>query len=100
MEIIKPSIDQLTKGKYNRYELVIATAKTAHLVVDEYVKQRTDAEKKINEKRTDRPLVSMINKDLCDERAVRNAISAIDCDGVDIYRYGEKPAEESNTEEE
>lgn len=99
MEIITPSIDKLSKGKFNRYELVIATAKTAHLVVDEYVKQRTEAEKSINEKKTDRPLVSMINKDLRDERAVRNAITMIDSDGVDVYRPGERAESEDTAEE-
>ena len=38
--MIKPSIEQLTKGEINRYELVIATAKCARIVTDEYVEQR------------------------------------------------------------
>lgn len=80
MEIITPSAEQISKDKFNRYELVIATAKTAHLVIDEYVRQRTEAERKINLKETDKPLTSMISKDLRDEKAVRNAITLI-CDG-------------------
>ncbi len=74
--MIKPSIEELTQhGKYNRYELVIATSKCAHLVTDEYVRQRTEAERRINNKENnDRPLTSMINKDLRDEKAVKNAI--------------------------
>lgn len=43
--MIKPSIDQLTKGKMNRYMLVMATAKCARMVTDEYVAQREKAEK-------------------------------------------------------
>ncbi len=72
--MIKPSIEELTQnGKYNRYELVIATSKCAHIVTDEYVRQRAEAERRINNKE-DRPLVSMISKDLRDEKAVKNAI--------------------------
>lgn len=86
MEIITPSAEQISKNEFNRYELVIATAKTAHLVIDEYVRQRTEGERKINLKETDKPLTSMISKDLRDEKAVRNAITLI-CDGdVKIVR--------------
>ena len=39
--MIYPSIGELTKdGKINRYELVIATAKCARKITDEYVAQR------------------------------------------------------------
>lgn len=72
--MIKPSIEELTQnGKYNRYELVVATSKCAHIVTDEYVRQRAEAEHRINNKE-DRPLASMINKELRDEKAVKNAI--------------------------
>ena len=43
--MITPSIEQLTKGKFNRYSLVIATAKCARMITDEYVVQREKAEK-------------------------------------------------------
>ena len=43
--MIFPSISDLTKDKYNRYELVIATAKCARMITDEYVKERETAEK-------------------------------------------------------
>ena len=42
--MITPSIEQLTQGKFNRYALVIATAKCARIVTDEYVAQREQAE--------------------------------------------------------
>ena len=99
MEIITPSVDKLTKGNINRYELVIATAKTAHLVVDEYVKQRTEAERRINQKETDKPLTSMINKNLRDERAVRNAITLIHNGGVEILSAEEKAARDAAKQE-
>ena len=48
--MINPSIDQLTKGgQFNRYALVIATAKCAKVVTDDYVAQRERAEKMIAE---------------------------------------------------
>lgn len=44
--MISPSINELTeKGKINRYELVVATAKAARIITDEYVRQREYAEK-------------------------------------------------------
>ena len=77
--MIKPSIEELTKdNKYNRYELVIATSKCAHIVTDEYVREREEAERKITAKETDKPLASMIRPELRDEKAVRNAIRMLD----------------------
>ena len=87
--MIYPTIQQLTKGKFNRYELVIATAKCARIVTDQYVEQRNVAEKMIANKETDKSLVSMINRDLRDEKAVKNAISRINDGTFEIYRPGE-----------
>ena len=75
--MIYPSIEDLTKGKYNRYELVIATAKCARIVTDEYIKQRETAEKLIADKQTDKSLFSMIKREYRDEKAVKNAINRI-----------------------
>lgn len=75
--MIYPSIEELTKNGYNRYELVIATAKCARIVTDEYVKQREAAEKLIANKETDKSLVSMIKKEYRDEKAVKSAINRI-----------------------
>ena len=36
--MIYSTIDELTKGNYNRYQLAIATAKCARLITDEYVR--------------------------------------------------------------
>lgn len=49
--INKPSVEELTKDGLNRYELVIATAKCAHLITDEYVEQRTYAENSLSARR-------------------------------------------------
>ncbi len=42
--IMEPTVDQLTKGEINRYTLVLATAKCARMVTDEYIAQRELAE--------------------------------------------------------
>ena len=43
--MLKPTIKDLTKDQYNRYELTLATAKAARQLTDEYVRQREEAEK-------------------------------------------------------
>ena len=45
--MLYPTIDELTKGKFNRYELSLAAAKCARIVTDEYCQQKEDAEKAI-----------------------------------------------------
>lgn len=72
--MITPSIEEITKGEYNRYSLCIATAKCARMVTDEYVEQRHKAEELIAKKETNKSLSSLINKDIRDEKAVKNAI--------------------------
>ena len=74
--MLYPTIHDLTQGKFNRYELAIATAKCARLVTDEYVRQREAAEKQITgNKETDKPLTAMIDKEYRDEKAVKVAIN-------------------------
>ena len=76
--MIYPTIQQLTDGKINRYELAIATAKCARLITDEYVRQREAAEKSATgNKEADRNLINMINKEYRDEKAVKNAINRL-----------------------
>ena len=41
--MIYPTIKELTKDEFNRYELSIATAKCARVVTDEYVATRNEA---------------------------------------------------------
>ncbi len=73
--MLYPTIGELTKGDFNRYELSLATARCARLVTDEYVKQREDAEKsQTGNKETDKPINTLINKELRDEKAVKTAI--------------------------
>ncbi|MBE6550109.1 MAG: DNA-directed RNA polymerase subunit omega [Ruminococcaceae bacterium] len=76
--MLYPTINELTKGEYNRYELALATAKCARMLTDEYVRQREAAEKTATgNKETDRNIMNMINKEYRDEKAVKNAISRI-----------------------
>ncbi len=76
--MLYPTIGELTKGDFNRYELSLATARCARLVTDEYVKQREDAEKsQTGNKETDKPIQTLINKELRDEKAVKTAIRRI-----------------------
>ena len=76
--MLYPTINELTKGDFNRYELTLATAKCARIVTDEYVKQREEAEKVQNgNKENDKPISAMINKELRDEKAVRTAIKRL-----------------------
>ena len=75
--MINPSIEQLTKGEFNRYALVIATAKCARIVTDEYVAQRELAEKNIADKKTEKTIASQIDKDIRDNKAVENAVQRL-----------------------
>ena len=76
--MLYPTIDQLTKDEFNRYELALATAKCARLITNEYVEQREAAEKAATgNKEADRNLINMINKEYRDEKAVKNAITKI-----------------------
>lgn len=76
--MLYPTIKELTKDEFNRYELALATAKCARIITDEYVKQREAAEKAATgNKENDRNLMNMINKEYRDEKAVKNAINKI-----------------------
>jgi hypothetical protein len=99
--MLYPTINELTKGKFNRYELSLATAKCARLVTDEYVKQREDAEKsQTGNKETDRPINTMINKELRDEKAVKTAIKRLHEGDYVIVRRPEGYVAKTNEVEE
>lgn len=99
--MLYPTITELTKGEYNRYELTLATARCARLVTDEYVKQREDAEKaQTGNKETDKPINTLISKELRDEKAVRTAIRRIHDGEYTIVRRPEGYFESLKKEEE
>lgn len=75
--MVFPSINELSQGKYDKYTLVIATAKCARAITDEYVIQREYAERKIANKETDKTLAALIKKEYRDEKAVKNAVMGL-----------------------
>lgn len=76
--MIYPTISDLTKDKYNRYQLTIATAKCARIITDEYVRQRTAAENSLTgSKEGGSTIASLIDPTLANEKAVKNAINSI-----------------------
>ena len=76
--MIYPTIAELTKGEFNRYQLTLATAKCARIITDEYVKQRTAAENALTgTKEGGSTIASMIDPVLANEKAVKNAIDSM-----------------------
>ena len=78
--MIYPSIGELTNNyKINRYTLVVATAKCARIITDEYTKQREYAEKLVASKDSDKGknIASMIKREYRDDKAVKTAISGL-----------------------
>lgn len=82
-----PSISELSRGRFNRYTLVIATAKCARMITDEYVRQREFAEKRIANKETEKSLASMIKKEYRDDKAVKSAINHLYAHDYAIVGY-------------
>ena len=99
--MLYPTITELTKDEFNRYELALATAKCARIITDEYVKQREAAEKAATgNKETDKNLIKMINKEYRDEKAVKNAITRIHNADYKIVRTSEDDTLEETTDAE
>lgn len=95
--MIYPTIEELTGGTYNRYQLAIATAKCARLVTDEYVRQRADAENTLtNTKEGGGSIISLIDQDLADKKAVKNAIDRIHAGEYQIVDSAEVTEEDEN----
>ena len=73
--MIYPTIEQLTEGKFNRYELVVGVAKCARIVTDEYIEMRTKAQKMIDNHETEKSLSALIDPEYKDQKAVKIAIA-------------------------
>ena len=87
--MLHPTIDELTKGKYNRYELALATAKCARIITEEYVRQHETAERPSANSRD----AGGIDKELRDEKAVKVAIGRLYNGVYEIDEHaGEKAA--------
>ena len=76
--MIYPTIDKLTQGNFNRYELVVGVAKGARKVTDTYVEMRAKAQKMIENHETDKPLAALIDPEYKDQKAVKIAIAKIE----------------------
>ena len=97
--MLYPTIEELTQGKFNRYELALATAKCARLITNEYVRQHDIAEKsQTGNKETDRPINTMIDRELRDEKAVQVAINHIYAGQYVIDPHADEYVPEEKTE--
>ena len=76
--MVYPTIEQLTKGQFNRYELVVGVAKCARIVTDEYVEMRAKAQKMIENHETDKPLSALIDPEYKDQKAVKISVAKIE----------------------
>jgi DNA-directed RNA polymerase subunit K/omega len=96
--MIYPAIQDLAQGEYNRYEIALATAKCARMITNEYVQQRETAERSMTgNKETDKPLNTMIDREVRDEKAVKIALSRIQNGEYTIVH--KDPAEQAREEE-
>ena len=74
----KFSEEQNKEVEYNRYEIALATAKCARMITNEYTRQRQEAERSMTgNKETDKPLNTLIDKEVRDEKAVKLALNRI-----------------------
>ncbi|MEE1358087.1 MAG: hypothetical protein UHG68_11060 [Clostridia bacterium] len=99
--MIKPSIEELTSNGLNRYEVVVACAKCARILTEEYCEKRAIAEKLIANKETDKSLAAILKTELSDERAVTNAVRRIYNGEFEIIKEAEAcqcEQSEENTE--
>ena len=76
--MIYPTVDQLTNGEFNRYELVVGVAKCARIVTDEYIEMRTRAQKMIDNHETEKHLAALIDPEYKDKKAVKIAIAKLE----------------------
>ena len=88
--MIHPTVEELTKGEFNRYELVIGVAKCARIVTDEYVEMRAKAQKMIDNHETDKSLLSLIDSEYKDRKAVKIAISKLEDGRFQMVRSDEE----------
>ena len=90
--MLQPTVADLTKGKINRYELAIATAKCARAITDEYLSQKEIAEKAAAAGK-DAEFVVNVDSILADVKAVRVAIDRIHEGQYRIVRLSERTTE-------
>ena len=76
--MIYPTVKQLTNDQFNRYELVVGVAKCARIVTDEYVEMRAEAQKKIDNRETEKSLAALIAPEFKDQKPVKIAIAELE----------------------
>jgi DNA-directed RNA polymerase subunit K/omega len=84
-ELLKLSPDKEGNQRLNKYMLVMATAKCARVITNEYLKDRKKAEKLIAEKKTEKDIASLLNKEYRDEKAVKNAVKELNNGEFKLY---------------
>ena len=94
-DLLKLSPDKDGNQRLNKYMLVMATAKCARVITNEYLKDRKKAEKLIAEKKTEKDIASMLNKDYRDEKAVKNAVYELKDGEFTLYFPGDEGYEDS-----
>ncbi len=92
--MIYPTVDQLTQGELNRYELVVGVAKCARIVTDEYIEMRNKAQKMIDNHETEKTLAALIDPEYKDKKAVKLAIAQLEEGRFKLRRPEEKSASE------
>lgn len=76
--MVLPTIQELTKGEYNRFQLVIAVAKGARLVTDEYNQQRDIVESLQNKEEGASSVVPVhLDPELSNEKTISIAVNRI-----------------------
>lgn len=100
--MLYPSIQELLKAtekdgeiRLNKYSLVMASAKCARIITNEYLRERQIAEKLIANKETDKDLASLIKKEYRDEKAVKNAVWGLKNGEFEVFMPGEEGYEDS-----
>ncbi len=75
--MIHPTVEQLSKGEFNRYELVVGVAKCARIVTDEYVELKNKAQKLVDDHQTDKSVGALIPAEYKDQKAVKIAVARL-----------------------
>ena len=88
--MIYPTIKELTKDEFNRYELVVGVAKSARIVTDEYVEMRAKAQKMIDNRETEKPLTALLDPEFKDQKPVKIAIAKLNSGRFKMVRPEEE----------
>ena len=94
-DLLKLSSDKEGNQRLNKYMLVMATAKCARVITNEYLKDRKKAEKLIAEKKTEKDIASLVKKEYRDEKAVKNAVKELNEGEFKLYFPGDEGYDDS-----